>query len=159
LEGDRSAHSTAGIYTEGDVLLDEATVDILGAALTIREWRNAIEAEHGEPFAVVTHAEGDVVAHVVPESAPVLEPVALRAWVHRTVYEREVSGQSTFQTEFRPCVALFVRFLGIDYDMLEAKPKWTFHPASAEGYRPLRYAAANRPLAIKAVMPISTLAC
>jgi adenylate cyclase len=32
------------------------------------------------------------------------------------VYDREQSGQESFLTEFRPCVALFVRFIGIDYD-------------------------------------------
>ena len=36
--------------------------------------------------------------------------------MHGAVYEREQSGQESFLTEFRPCVALFVRFIGIDYD-------------------------------------------
>ena len=35
--------------------------------------------------------------------------------MHHAVYERESSG-SAFLTEFRPCVALFIRFTGIDYD-------------------------------------------
>ena len=37
------------------------------------------------------------------------------------MYEREQFGQESFLTEFRPCVALFVRFVGIDYDSDEAE--------------------------------------
>jgi adenylate cyclase len=106
---------------KGEVLLDEATVNILGSSLSIREWRT--DVEHSERFAVVTPFEGDVIAPIVPPPAPVLESVTLQAWVHRTVYECEVSGQGTFLTEFRPCVALFVRFIGIDYDTAEAETR------------------------------------
>jgi class 3 adenylate cyclase len=37
------------------------------------------------------------------------------------VVEREQSGHGAFLTEFRPCVAIFVRFLGIDFDAAEAE--------------------------------------
>jgi adenylate cyclase len=116
LAGATVAHTSMAehLAQKGEVLLDEATANILGSSLSIREWRT--DVEHSERFAVVTPFEGDVIAQVVPASAPVLEPAALQAWVHRAVYEREVSGQGTFLTEFRPCVALFVRFIGIDFD-------------------------------------------
>jgi len=104
---------------KGEVLLDEATVNALGAALTVREWRT--DTESGERFAVTTQFVGDAIAPLFPESAPRLEASALRAWVPQTVYERESSGQGTFLTEFRPCLALFVRFAGIDYDADEAE--------------------------------------
>ena len=56
-------------------------------------------------------------------------------WLHGAVYEREQSGQESFLTEFRPCVALFVRFMGIDYDSDEAEKQLdTFH-ASGTGDR------------------------
>jgi tetratricopeptide (TPR) repeat protein len=65
-----------------------------------------------------------VVTQFASESAPPVLPATtrppaankLRVWLHGAVYDREQSGQESFLTEFRPCVALFVRFIGIDYD-------------------------------------------
>ena len=98
----------------GDVILDEATVNALGDSLTIHEWRS--DAERGERFAVVTQFGGDTAAPVLPASLRPPPAAKLVVWMHQAVYDREQSGQESFLTEFRPCVALFVRFIGIDYD-------------------------------------------
>lgn len=45
-----------------------------------------------------------------------LEAALARPWMHAAVYAREQSGQGAFLAEFRPAVALFLRFSGIDYD-------------------------------------------
>ena len=99
---------------KGDVLLDEATANGLGSSLTIKEWRN--DSESGERFAVVTGFAGEATALALPTSLRPPAASKLQAWMHRAVYEREQFGQESFLTEFRPCVAVFVRFIGIDYD-------------------------------------------
>ena len=107
--------STAEHHAQrGDVILDEATVNALGAPLTIHEWRS--DAERGERFAVVTQFGGEAAAPVLPASLRPPPAAKLVVWMHRAVYDREQSGQESFLTEFRPCVALFARFIGIDYD-------------------------------------------
>jgi class 3 adenylate cyclase len=96
-----------------DVILDEATVNVLGSAVTVQEWRTD---ENGEHFAVVTQFPG---TDTVPSIHTTLQPLAasrLMSWMPYPVFEREQHGQETFLTEFRPCVALFLRFTGIDYD-------------------------------------------
>jgi class 3 adenylate cyclase len=97
---------------KGDVLLDEATANGLGSSLTIKEWRN--DSESGERFAVVTGFAGEATALALPTSLRPPAASKLQAWMHRAVYEREQFGQESFLTEFRPCVAVFVRFIGID---------------------------------------------
>ncbi len=108
--------STAEHLTnKGEVLLDEATVNGLGSALTIKEWRS--DTESGERFAVASKSDwqSDLQLALPATTRP---PAAnkLRVWLHGAVYEREQAGQESFLTEFRPCVAVFVRFIGIDYD-------------------------------------------
>jgi predicted ATPase/class 3 adenylate cyclase len=47
---------------------------------------------------------------------PVLDEVVLRPWLMPVVCQRLAAGHGEFLTELRPCVALFLRFEGIDYD-------------------------------------------
>jgi class 3 adenylate cyclase/tetratricopeptide (TPR) repeat protein len=118
LAGATVARTAVGehLSTKGDVLVDSMTASLLGDSLSIQEWR---VSEGGERFAVVKHLS------VIREKPSVQPPMAdvlisdnsiLRPFIHHAVYERETSGQGSFLTEFRPCVALFVRFTGIDYD-------------------------------------------
>lgn len=104
---------------KGEVLLDEATVTAVGSALTIQEWRT--NPDNNERFAVITA----LVTAVTPPQPEPLSPfsptIHLQPWLHRLVYEREQSGQGAFLTEFRPCVVLFVRFVGIVYEADEAE--------------------------------------
>jgi class 3 adenylate cyclase/tetratricopeptide (TPR) repeat protein len=105
----------------GDVLVDATTLNALGELMTVKEWRHD---ESGERFAVAS--ELDCQSNLQPSMPATLrQPAAgeLQAWIHNIVYERELSGQEAFQTEFRPCAALFVRFVGIDYDADDAQPQ------------------------------------
>ena len=107
--------STAEHHAQkGEVLVDEASVNALGEWLKIQEWR---AAETGEKFAVIS--KSDWQSDLQPSLPTMLRlpaPNKLMSWMHYAVFEREQYGQGTFLTEFRPCVALFVRFTGIDYD-------------------------------------------
>jgi adenylate cyclase len=104
------------LSTKGDVLVDSVTASLLGDSLSIQEWR---VGEGGERFAVVEQPSG---ISEKPSVQPLMIGVLIsdnsifRPFIHPAVYERETSGQGSFLTEFRPCVALFVRFTGIDYD-------------------------------------------
>ena len=101
------------LAAKGEVLVEEMTAKYLGDSLLVKEWREDGE----ERFAVVERSS------VIREPLSALDTVSLvadssvlRPFIHHSVYEREISGQGSFLTEFRPCVALFIRFTGIDYD-------------------------------------------
>ena len=113
--------STAEHHTQkGDILLDEASVNVLGDSLMVQEWRTDEETQ--ERFAVVSKADYSTStmwpSDLQPSQPAILRmpPSKLMPWMHYAIFEREQYGQGTFLTEFRPCVALFVRFTGIDYD-------------------------------------------
>lgn len=123
LAGATVARTATGehLANKGDILLEEGTASALGETIQINEWR--IDEGSGEKFAVIGRREADdrnqmhaqnVFRAKTQTVTPVLQ--ALKPYVHRAVYERETSGQGQFLTEFRPCVALFIRFTGIDYD-------------------------------------------
>jgi len=102
----------------GEVLLDEATVEALGDGLKVEQWRQ----EGDEKFAVIDQRPGyESQESPLPSILRMPPPNKLMPWMHYTVFEREQYGQGTFLTEFRPCVALFIRFTGIDYDSDSAK--------------------------------------
>ena len=98
---------------KGEILLDEATATLLGPLLKIVEWRT--DTDGGQRFAVAEDFAWDI-RPVHAWAVQHLRDEQLRAWILRPVYEREVSHRSALLTELRPCVALFVRFMGIDYD-------------------------------------------
>lgn len=104
---------------KGDVVLDEVTANALASAVEVKEWRSD---EGGEKFAVVSEGAGvgGQGAEKPEPQSPTPAPQILKSWVHTEVFERENSG-SAFLTEFRPCVAVFVRFTGIDYDANSAE--------------------------------------
>ena len=105
------------LATKGDVLVDEATADWLAEKIKITEWR--MDEESKERFAVIGEqglGVGGQEEMVTESQFPTPEAQSLRPFIHHAVFEREVAGQGSFLTEFRPCVALFVRFMGIDYD-------------------------------------------
>lgn len=76
-------------------------------------------AESGEKFAVARALSRRAQITDSP-NLQALEPARLKAWIDRSVYERECSGQGSFLTEFRPGAVLFINFAGIDYDADEA---------------------------------------
>jgi len=105
------------LASQGEVLIDEATVKSLGEEIEIVEWRTAEESR--DKFAVLGDRKAfDKAQNLLNPKSEMVTPViqALKPYVHHAVYDRETAGQGSFLTEFRPCVALFVRFMGIDYD-------------------------------------------
>jgi len=104
---------------KGEVIVDEATVNILGDGITIQEWREDLDG--ADRFAVVAGLTRPITPLALKDvGARDLALEVLQPWLHPALIEREGSGGGSLQTEFRPCVALFVRFLGIDYDADEA---------------------------------------
>jgi class 3 adenylate cyclase/predicted ATPase len=102
----------------GETLADAATIRSLGRGVTVSAWRSGDQSDR---FALLRSAP---TAAVVPARAtPVLPPYRLKEWVLPAVYARENTGQGTFLTEFRPCVALFMRFTGLDYEQPDAEPR------------------------------------
>ena len=97
----------------GEIVADEATVNALGDSVIVTEWRT--DAASNERFAVISRYTGEV-EEVQIEAPDSLSNEVLQSWIHSTVFERETTSQDAFLTEFRPCVALFVRFTGIDFD-------------------------------------------
>lgn len=117
LAGAAIARTAVGehLAANGEVLVDETTAKLLGASLPVEEWREG----GGERFALVEtpptiseqpSAQMEDVAALVTDSS------VLRPFIHHAVHERETSGQGSFLTEFRPCMALFIRFSGLDYE-------------------------------------------
>ncbi|MDA0246189.1 MAG: tetratricopeptide repeat protein [Chloroflexi bacterium] len=101
------------LATAPDILLDEATVYALGETITVAEWRTSNAT--GERFGVL----GGNTAVIQPAPIPLLphlDEETTRPWLNPLVYEREKTGHPLLQTDFRPCVALFIRFVGIDYE-------------------------------------------
>jgi len=100
---------------KGEIIIDEATANILGRGLTIQEWRE--EEETHERFAVIAGLTQSIDPPASRElGARNLSLEVLQPWLHPALVEREGLGPGSLPTEFRPCVALFVRFIGIDYD-------------------------------------------
>ena len=103
----------------GEILVDAATAEALGASLAVREWRT--DGETGERFAAAGALALDADPACPFAACPRLSNSTIHPYLHPAVYEREVGGLGSFLTELRPCVSLFIRFLGIDYEADDAK--------------------------------------
>lgn len=121
LAGATVTRTSAGesVSHKGEVLADEATIQALGADLSLGERRTFSESESVIKFAVVKDFHGVIAPRAKMDAADLPPDETLKIWLHDVVYAREQSGQD-MMTEFRPCVAMFVRFSGIDYDSEEA---------------------------------------
>ncbi len=93
----------------GEILADAATVEALGGAAQVIEWR----ASNGERYAAL---ELPVAAPQPPQADELPAIAGAQAWVHAPVAESIRSGHERFLAELRPAVALFVRFEGIDWE-------------------------------------------
>jgi len=102
------------LANKGEILLDKATVEALGKILKVKEWRN--DQEGSERFAVTEALTTPVTPPNLSPSLRLPPPNQLQAWLPYAILVREQLGQAGFLTEFRPCVVLFVRFSGIDYE-------------------------------------------
>ncbi len=114
LAGETIARLAIGehLASKGEILLDEPTVSVLGAAVEMLEQRIS---ETGEQFAILRTFTVPVSPSRLNSRSELADDV-LRTWLFPAVYKREISGFGTFLTELRPTVALFLRFGGIDYD-------------------------------------------
>lgn len=109
---DRMA-ATEQMAKQGELVLDEPTVDQLQPALTIAEWRT--QPTTAERFAVVTTLTPPA-APVDPHPVTMLPEAEASAWVLPPVYARLQSEGGRFLAELRPATALFLKFTGLDYD-------------------------------------------
>ena len=123
LAGATVARTAVGehLSTKGDLLVDEPTASLLGDSLSIKEWR---VRESAERFAVVeklSSSREQLSVQPLVDNSLITDYSIFHPFIHHAVFERETLGQGSFLTEFRPCVALFVRFTGIDYDLDSAE--------------------------------------
>ncbi len=103
------------LAASGEVLVDAATLDALGAAAYPGEHRH--DDARGETYTVIhTVAPPASPAPWTPIAPDALAEHELRPWLLAPVYERLRAGLGEFLAELRPTVALFLRFGGIDYD-------------------------------------------
>ncbi|MCE7987412.1 MAG: hypothetical protein DYG89_40105 [Caldilinea sp. CFX5] len=109
---DRMA-ATEQMAKQGELVLDEPTVNLLQPALTIAEWRT--QPNSAERFAVVTTLTPPT-APVAPQPVTLLPEAEASAWVLPPVYARLQSEGGRFLAELRPATALFLKFTGLDYD-------------------------------------------
>ena len=106
--------SAESVANRGDVVVTQPIFEQFSAHLQLVEWRTA---DSGEPFAVVDGfglavAEQPWVA--VDEDA--ISAETQQSWLLPPVYQRLASGLGNFLAEFRPATALFVRFVGLNFD-------------------------------------------
>ncbi|MFN2215933.1 MAG: tetratricopeptide repeat protein, partial [Anaerolineales bacterium] len=113
--------STAELLAnKGEVLIDEETLQKLEGSVKVTEWRS--DQKSGERYALVTPPSkyNGMVSSI--DALPVIDVNNqsliddLKPFIEKSVFEREISGQGSFLTEFRPCAVLFVRFTGINYE-------------------------------------------
>lgn len=101
----------------GEIIIDQATM----TALQIPDFESRC-GETGERFFVLSPSFISSEWYSVPGNTAANEPLEqvdtnlIKAWILPMVYERESTGHGLFLTELRPTTALFVRFIGIDYD-------------------------------------------
>jgi predicted ATPase/class 3 adenylate cyclase len=94
----------------GEVLVDTNLAGRLAG-------RAVLAADGGRPAVrVVSGLSAPVAITDTAEPPPDLPEETVRRWILPDVYRRMRSGSGEFLTELRPCVPLFLRFGGIDYD-------------------------------------------
>ncbi len=99
----------------GEVVVHARVTEQAGEEVSVSVWRS--DEETGERFAVVAGLTTAVPAQPWPELPPnCLPDEQCRAWLPPAVYRRLADGPRQFLAELRPAVALFARFIGIDYD-------------------------------------------
>src|SRR6185503_6926860 len=101
----------------GEIIIDQETLSVLQFSAF-----EARSVETGERFFVLDPSFINSERYSIPSdpganASPLqLDANLLKAWILPIVYERESMGHGLFLTELRPTTALFVRFMGIDYD-------------------------------------------
>ena len=107
--------SAERLARKGEIILDEATLQVIGDNAKIREQR--ITPDASEKFSLLDTLENPSERQAFPPlSTDTVAAETLRPWLLSTVFQREYSGMVSFLTELRPAVPLFINFSGIDYD-------------------------------------------
>jgi class 3 adenylate cyclase len=100
---------------KGEVVLHPSAIQSIRDQLEIATWRE--HEESGQRVAVVSDLVKPVQAMPWPPCSPQkLSEEQVRLWLLPPVYERLSAGLGRFLAELRPAVALFVQFMGIDYE-------------------------------------------
>lgn len=107
---------------KGEILLDEATLEMVRENVTIREQRTDMGTS--ETYSVLHALENPAEGLTLPPlDMEALPAESLRPWLLTPVYQRERAGTTSLLTELRPAVPFFVNFSGIDYDNDEEAEK------------------------------------
>ena len=96
----------------GEVVVGEEVAAALGERAEVVEWR---PQDASARFAVLTGLRNEPAPNPWP-ATPGLSREAVRPWLLRSVSERLERGEGAFLAGFKPVVALFFGFEGIDYD-------------------------------------------
>lgn len=127
----------------GDIVMDAESAALLGAVLTIGEWREAEPI--GGRVAVITSLDQHAASSLAEPadgvaSAPELSFEQARPLLLPAIAERLERGHGDMPTELRPVVALFLRFATLDYDadetagvQLDAYLGWAQHVVARYG--------------------------
>ncbi|GAB4201836.1 MAG: adenylate/guanylate cyclase domain-containing protein [Roseiflexaceae bacterium] len=98
----------------GEVLIDQATADLLEGTAALEGWRDGAE---GARYALLNSLADSIAASPWPALAEgALGVEQLRPWLLPAIFQRYQAGLGAFVNELRPAAALFARFSGIDYD-------------------------------------------
>ncbi len=99
------------LLNKGEIIVGAEVIGWFGNQIRLVHWR---ADERGEYFAVVKSSRSVVPPLAWP--AVTLKPEIGREWLLPPVAERVLRGEGDYLAQLRSCVALFLRFGGIDYD-------------------------------------------
>ncbi|MGB1249739.1 MAG: tetratricopeptide repeat protein [Candidatus Promineifilaceae bacterium] len=106
--------SAESVANRGDVVVTETVFAQFADTLNLVAWR---DSDKGERFAIVDRFDLTVTTKrwgVIGDEA--ISAENQQAWLLPPVYQRLASGLGDFLAEFRPATALFVRFVGLNFD-------------------------------------------
>jgi len=117
LAGAAVARTSTGenLANQNEILVDEATFELLSDSLSIKEWRT----KNKERFGVVGKFSGNMPKVQDATEVVTFSDTVLRQWILHSIYER--AETNSFMADFRPCAALFIRFTGLDYEADDAQ--------------------------------------
>ncbi len=98
----------------GEVIAGGDTLGQVDSLVKTLEWR--ADANTGREHAVVSELASPVETASWPTRLPDLSEEQTRSWILPPVYEKLKAGQGEFLAEIRPAAALFLKFIGLDYD-------------------------------------------
>ena len=103
------------LANKNEVVASSEVIQALQDRVKVTEWR--IDPQTRQSYAIVSQLRIGVAPQPWPAlpADPEME-MQSRKWLLPAIYERVKTGQGRFLAEFRPVVALFMRFGGLHYD-------------------------------------------